>query len=57
MNPGVAALCSQDWAAENWTKGQGFYTISERAELLRAEISRIRIGGISNPELEELRDW
>ena len=27
------------------------------AELFWAEISRVRIGGISSPELGELRDW
>ena len=41
----------------NWTKGYYLYRISEGAELLREEISRVRIGEISSPELGQLRDW
>ena len=37
----------------NWTKGQVLYRISEGVELLRAEISRVRIGW----DLGELWDW
>lgn len=37
--------------------GQVLYRISEGVELLRAEFSRVKIGGISSLELGELRDW
>lgn len=36
--------------------GQGLYRISEGLELCRAEISRLKIDGISNPECGELKD-
>lgn len=39
-------------------KGQGLYRISELApSFFKAEISRLRIGGISSLELGELKDW
>jgi len=53
-DPGTVALCSLEWTAGNWTKGKCLYKINEGVELLRAEISRAMIGGISYPELE---DW
>lgn len=39
----------------NWTKGQWLCMISDGMELLRAEISKVRIGGISSPELRTMR--
>lgn len=38
-------------------KRKGLYWISEGAELFRAEIIKVRIGGISNSGLGELREW
>ena len=51
MNPGMAALCSWERMAGNWTKGQFLYRIYEGAELLKAEISIVRIDEILSPEL------
>ena len=46
---GVAALCSWEWTAGSLTKkGQSLDRLSDGAELLRAEISRVRIGGFSS---------
>ena len=47
----MAALCSREWTDREWTKGQCLYRISEGAELLGAETSRVGIGEISSPEL------
>lgn len=44
MNTEMTALCS-------WDKGQCLDRISQGVELLKAEVSRARIGGISRPEL------
>ena len=38
-------------------KGPCLYRISEGVELLRAEISRVTICGVSSPSLAVLRDW
>jgi hypothetical protein len=55
----MTALCSWEWVQGNWIKGQCLYRISEELELLRAAISRVRVGEISNPEIGAgaLRDW
>jgi hypothetical protein len=42
---------------DNRTKRPCLYRGSEGVELLRAEVSRVRTGGISSLEFEELRDW
>lgn len=36
---------------------QDLFRIFQGVELSRAEISRVRFGGISSPELKELRYW
>lgn len=41
----------------NWTKGQGLYRISEGADLLRAEISRMKIGELRDCWVFLLWDW
>ena len=51
MKAGMVVHCSCEWTVSNWIKGQCLYRISEEAELLRAEISRVRIGGILSLEL------
>ena len=55
----MVTLCS-GMDCRNWTKGQVLYRISEQVELPRAEISRLKIGGISSPELGTMgsaQDW
>jgi hypothetical protein len=47
----MAAFCSWERTAGNWTKGQCLYRISEGAVFFGAEISRVRIGGILSLEL------
>ena len=47
----MSALCSWERMAGNWTKGQFLYRIYEGAELLKAEISIVRIDEILSPEL------
>lgn len=47
----MATFCSWERTAAKWTKGQCLSRISEGAELTRAEISRVRIGGILSLEL------
>jgi hypothetical protein len=49
---GYAVHFSWEQTAGNWTKGQRLFRISEGAGLLRTELSRGSIGGISSPELE-----
>ena len=58
-DPGMTALCSWEWVEGHWIKGQCAYRISKEVELLRAEMSRVRISEISSPELGPgaLRDW
>ena len=47
----MAALCSWEWTAGSLTKkGQSLDRLSDGAELLRAEISRLKIGGILSSE-------
>lgn len=47
MSPGTVAFCSWERIAGDLTKGQCLHKISEGMELLRTEISRVRIGGFS----------
>jgi hypothetical protein len=52
MNSGMAALCSGEWTARNWTKGAVLiYRISDEVELLGGR-NFMRICGISHPELD-----
>lgn len=50
MSPGTVAvaLCCWERIAGDLTKGQCLHRVSEEAELLRTEISRVRIGGFSS---------
>jgi hypothetical protein len=45
MYPGMATLCSREQTPGD-PKGQCLYRISQWVELLRAEVSRVMIGGI-----------
>lgn len=41
----------------NWTKDRAYIGFLREPRFSRAEIFRLRMGGISSPELKELRDW